>query len=342
MIADSDSRSPSAEKPRPVVAAWQEAGLPVEVQPAVPVTTEELSLAHDQNFVRSILACEQPNGFGNSREDVARSLPYTNGAMLCAAQRALETGIACAPVSGFHHAGYDTASMFCTFNGLMVAAVQLLRAKRVAHILILDCDYHYGNGTDDIIERLGIASEVENVTLGRSYRSKSHATLYMQALRRITERFGEFNLILYQAGADLHVDDPMGGVLDSKQMRERDRLVFETAKHVGVPLAWNLAGGYQVPVSKVIRLHMATMEECARAYVLNDIQKAIDRVHALLTPVTQFCSGTKISEPDPDDPQVLLKRAIVDCAYRTIASFTMRRPTGTVRDTLHGLGKRFM
>jgi acetoin utilization deacetylase AcuC-like enzyme len=90
--------------------------------------------------------------------------------------------------------------------------------------------------------------------------------LYLQQLQRTSQRFGEFDLVVYQASADVDVDDPLGGVLDSEQMRQRDRIVFEAAKTAAVPLAWNLAGGYQVPVSRVIRLHMATMEECVRAY----------------------------------------------------------------------------
>ena len=154
LLADSDSRSPSAGKSKPVVEAWQAAKLPIEIRPVIPASVEELSFAHDPSFVRSILVCEQPNGFGNVREDVARSLPFTNGAMLCAAREALEFGITCAPVSGFHHAGYATATMFCTFNALMDAAVTLLREQRVKRVLVLDCDYHYGNGTDEIIERL--------------------------------------------------------------------------------------------------------------------------------------------------------------------------------------------
>ena len=266
LLADSDSRSPSAGKPKPVVDAWLAAGLPIELRPVVPATIDELCLAHEPAFVRSILACETPNGFGNTRADVARSLPYTSGAMLGAASCALETGIACAPVSGFHHAGFATATMFCSFNGLMVAAVKLLRVQRVAKVLILDCDYHYGNGTDEIIERLGLASSVDNATFGRSYRTKSQAAMYLEGLERTCGRFSGFDLVLYQAGADLHVDDPLGGVLDSAQMRQRDRIVFTAALAAGVPLAWNLAGGYQVPVSKVVGLHLATMEECVRVY----------------------------------------------------------------------------
>ena len=76
----------------------------------------------------------------------------------------------------------------------------------------------------------------------------------------------KFDLILFQAGADVHVDDPLGGVLDNDQIRERDRIVFEAARSAGVPLAWDLAGGYQEAISSVVRIHRATMEECVRAY----------------------------------------------------------------------------
>ena len=267
LLADSAARSPSASKPKPVVAAWRDAGLPIEVRPIVPLTVEDLCLAHDPDFVKAILACEAENGFRNCRSDIARSLPYTSGSMFGAASLALERGIACAPVCGFHHAGYATATMFCTFNGLVVAALKLLREKRVRRVLILDLDVHYGNGTDDIIERLGLEAQIENTTFGRWYCSPTQAPRYLEHLGRVVKVFPEFDLVLYQAGADLHVDDPLGGVLDTEQMRERDRTVFEAAKRAGVPLAWNLAGGYQEPLTKVISIHMATMEECARAYV---------------------------------------------------------------------------
>jgi acetoin utilization deacetylase AcuC-like enzyme len=266
MLADSDSFSPSARKPKAVVDACKLAGLPIEQWPIVPATVEDLCLAHDPDFVRAVLAGESPNGFGKTREDVARSLPFTNGAMLNAARASLQSGIACAPTSGFHHAGYASAAMFCTFNGLMVAAIRLLRDQHVRRVLILDCDFHYGNGTDEIIERLDLANEIENATFGRSFCTAAQAGRYLEHLARIAGTFAEFGLILYQAGADAHVNDPLGGILDSDQMRRRDRMVFEAASEARVPLAWNLAGGYQTPVSKVVQLHLATMEECARAY----------------------------------------------------------------------------
>jgi acetoin utilization deacetylase AcuC-like enzyme len=262
-----DSLSPSAAKPRPVVERWKEVNLPIVVSPVTAAAIDDLSLAHDPRFVAAILLGEVENGFRNCDLDVARSLPYTTGAMICAATAALRFGVACAPVGGFHHAGYATAEMFCTFNGLMVAALKLLRGNAVRHVLILDLDFHYGNGTDDIIERLQLRDQIENATFGRWYRSAAHAARYLGHLAEVTATFSQFDLILYQAGADLHVDDPLGGVLDSVQLRQRDAMVFSAASRAGVPLAWNLAGGYQDPISKVIEIHCATMEECVRAYV---------------------------------------------------------------------------
>ena len=60
LLANSDSWSPSAGKPKPVVESWLNEALPIEIRLVVPATVEELSFAHDPAFVRSILACGQP------------------------------------------------------------------------------------------------------------------------------------------------------------------------------------------------------------------------------------------------------------------------------------------
>jgi acetoin utilization deacetylase AcuC-like enzyme len=72
--------------------------------------------------------------------------------------------------------------------------------------------------------------------------------------------------MLYQAGADPHVDDPLGGVLTNEQLRMRDRIVFRTAIKLSIPVAWNLAGGYQSPLRKVLDIRDATAIECIESY----------------------------------------------------------------------------
>lgn len=93
MVADSESFSPSAGKPAKVVESWSRLGLPLDVRPVRPVTTEDFCLAHAPEMVREIRACRRENGFGNTLETIANSLPYTSGAMLEAAREAMaQTG----------------------------------------------------------------------------------------------------------------------------------------------------------------------------------------------------------------------------------------------------------
>jgi acetoin utilization deacetylase AcuC-like enzyme len=268
MLAETDSFSPSAGKPRHVLHAWNKARLPIAVRPFAPASALDLCLAHDPVYVRGILDGTLPNGFGNHSLQVAGSLPYTTGAMMAAARLALSSGCACAPVSGFHHAHSDSAGGYCTFNGLMVAAQKLLAQGAVQRVLILDCDMHYGDGTDQILERLALRDAVTNATFGLWFNEPSEAREYLGRLRETVDRFDAYDLVLYQAGADVHVDDPLGGVLSTEEMIERDRIVFDAARTSGTPVAWNLAGGYQEPLAKVIELHVNTMKECVKTFGL--------------------------------------------------------------------------
>jgi acetoin utilization deacetylase AcuC-like enzyme len=266
LLANSQSFSPSAGKPRQVVANWQAAGLPISLPPFSPVTVEELSLSHDPGYVRGVLDATLPNGFGNELPEVAHSLPWTTGSMLAAAKEALLSGVACAPVSGFHHAHYDSGGGYCTFNGLTVTAAKLLAEGLAQRVMILDCDQHFGDGTEQIIEQLSLGRSVENVSFGRWFHEPAHASAYLARLREIVARLSDFDLVLYQAGADVHVDDPLGGVLTTEQMVLRDRIVFEAARRHAIPLAWNLTGGYQDPIERVLALHLNTMRACVGAY----------------------------------------------------------------------------
>jgi acetoin utilization deacetylase AcuC-like enzyme len=132
--------------------------------------------------------------------------------------------------------------------------------------LILDCFMHYGDGTNQLLKRLRIGESVFNATFGRSFHEPSQAGAYLQRLRETVARFGEYDLVLYQARADVHIDDPLGGVLTTEQMTERDRIVFAAARTQAIPIAWNLAGGYQEPLAKVVDLHRNTMRACVREF----------------------------------------------------------------------------
>jgi acetoin utilization deacetylase AcuC-like enzyme len=183
MVADSKSFSPSAKKPEDVVESWKKLGLPLEFMVPERVSVEALCRAHEPDYVRAVLDGRRPNGFGNTDARVAASLPFTSGSMLSAARWALENGgFAAAPCSGFHHARYGSGGGFCTFNGLMVTVQALLDSERAARVCIVDCDAHYGDGTDDILDHLGLHESVPHFTLGRSFHRPHQASAFFRAL----------------------------------------------------------------------------------------------------------------------------------------------------------------
>ena len=268
MVADAGSYSSSAGKPMLDVRDWQTAGLPLEIREVDPVTREQVALAHDADFVNGVLDGKRLNGFGNTLASVAESLPCTTGAMLSAAREALRNGrVGCAPVSGFHHAGYAHAGGFCTFNGLMVTEMVLHGEGLIRRLAILDLDQHWGDGTQDIIDHLGI-DWIDHHSSGKHAPGASRAEANMRDLPALVSRFADCDLLIYQAGADAHINDPLGGWMTTKQLERRDRIVFEVATRIGLPVAWNLAGGYQRDehggIPAVLEIHRNTMAVCRR------------------------------------------------------------------------------
>lgn len=259
MNAPAQGYSPSAAKPAAVIAAWREAWPNLQVRAPVPVTREQLCLAHEAAFVDGVLSLRRPNGFATRSAEVAASLPYTSGALLTAARWALEVrGAVAAPVSGFHHAGWDHAADFCTFNGLMVAALALRAERPGLRVGILDYDYHYGNGTDDILDRLG-REGIVHITAGERWHHDADPRAFLENIPHDLAAMADCDLVLYQAGADPHIDDPLGGFLTTPQLALRDWRVFAGLRERGIPVAWDLAGGYQDPLTKVVGIHVNTM-----------------------------------------------------------------------------------
>jgi acetoin utilization deacetylase AcuC-like enzyme len=272
MVAPSLSFSPSSIKPEKVVSAWQNTDIPIEIHDVVPVTVSDLAMAHDKTFVELVLAGVIDNGFDNKDADIAQTLLYTNGSMRDAAKAAIENGVvAVSPTSGFHHAHWQNASSFCTFNGLIVAAQWLFRHQLAKRIGIIDCDYHFGNGTSQIINKLDLNETIKHFTAGYFYSSASQAGEFFEKLYGVVKYMDDCDVIFYQAGADPHIDDPLGGFLTTEQMYQRDLLVFTECKQRNIPVAWNLAGGYQqhndgsTNWDALTEIHTNTLKACWQA-----------------------------------------------------------------------------
>lgn len=266
-------RQPAAPgKPAQGVADWRRHCLPMDLRSFDPLDPATPALAHAPADVDGVLAGKIANGFGNRKPQVAASLPFTGGSMLAPARQALANGqVACAPVSGFHHAGHAGGGGFCTFNGLMIAALALARAGRAARVGIRDLDQHWGDGTHGIIGRLGL-DWVSHHSPGPEAPSAGDAARCLRRRPRIVGTFHDCDLLLYQAGADAHVDDPLGSWMTNEQLaeRERERIVIEVAATIDVPVAWNPAGGCQRDADRgiepVLAIRRRTLAACAGVF----------------------------------------------------------------------------
>ena len=284
MVAESECFSPSAAKPRAVIESWNALGVPMTIREPRAISVQNLASVHDSSYVNDVIDCRRSNGFGNRSAAVAQSLFYTNGAMLGAAREALSNGrVAIAPCSGFHHAAFDHGGGFCTFNGLMVAAKVLLDEGKVSRVGILDFDQHWGDGTHNIIHRLRLKSAIRHY-----HPSGNNAERFIGEIPSIINKFADCDLVLYQAGADPHIDDPLGGWLTTAQIKERDRSVFRECSRLEIPVAWNLAGGYQRDeqdsIRPVLDIHDNTLLVCAEAYLNADDKVAMTSNRKELAP----------------------------------------------------------
>ena len=243
-------------------------------------TDEELLRVHDRGYVGRVLSGGLSReevrriGFPWSEALVERSLRST-GAAVDAAAAALADGVAASLAGGTHHAGPDWGEGFCVFNDVAVAAREMQARGLVRRVLILDCDVHQGNGTAAIF-----AGDPDVFTMSihgarnfplRKVPSSLDVPLddgtgddaYLAALTpALAESFdrGRPDLVFFIAGADPYEHDRLGRLRLSKQgLLDRDRLVLDTARAVGVPVAIVLGGGYSADLDAIVDIHAATI-----------------------------------------------------------------------------------
>lgn len=263
--------SPSPMKPAKVMKAWlDEFGDKLDVRSFHPLNKEFFYYVHDRDHVDAIFAGKKNNGFETRDLDVVETLRWTNGSFKRAVMEAYyeKLPVSVSPTSGFHHAGVKTATGYCTFNGLMLAAKTLLATEPNPKIGILDCDEHYGNGTDEIIWYMDLERSIHHYTYGGDKTANGFDS-FIDKLPSILETFKDVEIIFYQAGADPHENDPYlleGPALTTQQLYLRDQMVFRFAKENGIPIVWNLAGGYQEPLEKVLEVHSNTMRACIEVF----------------------------------------------------------------------------
>jgi len=280
----SNTSTPSMRK-LPLVARQAAAAGFVKLVEPQPVGQAELEQIHDRAYVESILTGIGPLShcaFGYWSEDYRDGVLAINGGNLLAASLALDDGIAANVGQGFHHAAPRNGGGFCTFNGLALVA----SLHPDIEVFVLDCDEHGGDGTAEFTKILpnlfnfsicgtGMAAFEGNRSIVRRVppRDEKQAHDYLnEALALIGER--RPGLVIYQAGMDPHIDDPLSrSKMSGEFLAHRDEFVMKTLfGELGIPFFFVLAGGYQEPMEeKLVPLHVKTFETASR--VINQTAK---------------------------------------------------------------------
>jgi len=129
--------------------------------PARPATDDELALAHDRAYIdlvkRELANVQGVRELSTGDTDVTReSLAAARAAVggVLNAADAVASGrmknAFCAVRPPGHHATRTRGMGFCIFNNVAIAARYLQKVHGIRRVLIVDFDYHHGNGTQDI------------------------------------------------------------------------------------------------------------------------------------------------------------------------------------------------
>ena len=236
-------------------------------EPIYEETELQLETIHDKSYVKNVLSGRDFNGYGSS--GTSSHAENMHSLMSCAIMREAalmaiknQTSTVFAPVSGFHHAGYNYGGGYCTFNGLALAALAVRSANPDAKVLIIDGDGHFGDGTSDFIDKLRLDWLVQ-CSLDKFTVDADERTARLSFITALKSE--QWDLVIYQAGADSHIDDPYySGYLTDSGWDTRDNLIFDYCRRMEIPIVFNLAGGYNGV--KTISLHNRTVSTARKIY----------------------------------------------------------------------------
>jgi histone deacetylase 11 len=194
-----------------------------------------------------------------------------------AAWLAMEYGWAVNLGGGFHHASATGGHGFCLFTDLSMTVWSLLegwRGKKARRILIVDLDAHQGDGYEQDLQPEVESGEVyimdaynHEIFPARKdlrkwigcdirYHPGDEGAGFLRTLTWelpiVMDRFRP-DIVLYNAGTDTLVGDPLGGLIQSEQaIKARDLFVFKECQKRGVKICMTLSGGYTPQSATVI------------------------------------------------------------------------------------------
>jgi len=246
-----------------------------------PCSWDDLALVHTSEYLDKVRNSTLSDDDIRTLElpwmaELADGFRMMSGGTCQAAGHALRDGVSVHLGGGFHHAFPNHGEGFCLFNDVAVAIRRLQRDGSIERAAIVDLDVHHGNGTAVVFERdLSVFTfsmhQQHNypmfkprgdldIGLGDATGDRDYLNRLREALPRVMASAPQ--LVVYLAGADPFERDRLGGLsLTFEGLRRRDRMVFESARDAGAPVAVVLAGGYAEDVEDTVEVHVGTVIE---------------------------------------------------------------------------------
>jgi acetoin utilization deacetylase AcuC-like enzyme len=262
---------------------------PGELRVPRAVSDAEILRSHGRGYLRRVVAGTLTGnevrriGFPWSEKMVERSR-RASGGTLGACLAALEDGFAANLAGGTHHAFTDRGEGYCVFNDSAIAARAVRAEGLVERVVVVDTDVHQGNGTAAILRgdpsvftfsihgAKNFPFHKEESDLDVALPDGADDLEFLDALEGGLERALEESraeLAIYLAGADPFEDDRLGRLSVTKEgLAERDRLVLESCRERGLPVAVTMAGGYARDVEDTVGIHFQSIERAARLLAL--------------------------------------------------------------------------
>uniref|UniRef100_A0A486XPC7 Deacetylases, including yeast histone deacetylase and acetoin utilization protein n=1 Tax=Rheinheimera sp. BAL341 TaxID=1708203 RepID=A0A486XPC7_9GAMM len=243
---------------------------------SIQVSQAELARVHCPDYIQSLAEgtidakAMRRIGFPWSNQLFQRSLTSVGGTVQTA-HAALSTGIALHLSGGYHHAFYAEGSGFCLFNDLVVAAKSALN-RGLDKILLIDLDVHQGDGSALLLtnepriitcslhceKNFPYRKQVSDwdIALAKDCSDQHYLDAVQQSLHTLLS-WHQPDLVLYDAGVDIHQQDELGLLnISTQALYQRDLLVLQSCTERKIPVAAVIGGGYQRDVSALVQLHL--------------------------------------------------------------------------------------
>lgn len=257
---------------------------------AVPVTEEQISLAHHQLHSKRLDAQQPGSGIVYTDDDTAMCPDSMNAARLAAggvilAVNRVLAGKAenafCAVRPPGHHAEYNLAMGFCLFNNVAIGAAHALQQADIQRVAILDFDVHHCNGTVDIFKdrpEVLVCSTFQHPYYPERYHQIDRPNIVNCPIAAHTEPHifhraveehwlpaldaHKPDMIFISAGFDAHKEDPMADLnLEEEDFRQVTKVIKTVAeRHSQGRIVSVLEGGYNpVALAFSVQAHLEVL-----------------------------------------------------------------------------------